>query len=406
MGNDFHDYENNGDNENRNLNTEDTENGTAWNSSDGIEGKEKNEEEFEENKEGSSPQETCFGEKGYQNNEAETQTRQEEGDHKEKTEARSDNISYNKKERKKGKGCFITSAVAVILAVAVAVMAVLPTLLVNVGLIAVNGIWGIGNMLDSIFDIQIDNGEPPQENVDTSDLIYDGGEDMDIIKNDGSIDINVTIGSTGYDGDLSVAQVVKNVADTVVEITTTNVVTDMFYNQYVTSGAGSGVIIDSDGFIITNYHVIAGAQSITVRLTDENEFSAKIVGSDANTDIAVLKIQASGLPAAVLGSSKSLVVGQEVVAIGNPLGSLGGTVTDGIISALDRTVMIDKHQMTLMQTNAAINPGNSGGGLFNRAGELIGIVNAKQADTGIEGLGFAIPIDIALESVYKIAGKK
>ena len=103
-----------------------------------------------------------------------------------------------------------------------------------------------------------------------------------------------------------------------------------------------------------------------------------------------------------MGSSEKLVVGQDVIAIGNPLGSLGGTVTDGIISALDRTVVIDGNRMTLMQTNAAINPGNSGGGLFDRAGQLIGIVNAKQADTGIEGLGFAIPIDVVVDSVTNI----
>ena len=231
-------------------------------------------------------------------------------------------------------------------------------------------------------------------------------EDMDVIKNDGSININEQVGSTGFGGDLSIAEVVEQVADTVVEITTTNVVTDRFYGQYVTSGAGSGVIISENGYIITNHHVIDGARSITVRLTDGSEFAATLIGSNADKDIALLKISATGLRAAVLGSSEALVVGQEVVAIGNPLGSLGGTVTDGIISALDRTVVIDGHRMTLMQTNAAINPGNSGGGLFNRAGELIGIVNAKQADTGIEGLGFAIPIDVAWETVETIVKQR
>ena len=129
------------------------------------------------------------------------------------------------------------------------------------------------------------------------------------------------------------------------------------------------------------------------------------MGSDAEKDVALIKINASGLRAATLGSSRDVSVGQQVVAIGNPLGTLGGTVTDGIISALDRTIIIDGHSMTLLQTNAAINPGNSGGGLFNHSGELIGIVNAKQAETGVEGLGFAIPIDIAWETVLEIADK-
>ena len=112
---------------------------------------------------------------------------------------------------------------------------------------------------------------------------------------------------------------------------------------------------------------------------------------DAKTDLAVLKIEATGLTPAVFGDSDQLVVGETAVAIGNPLGELGGTVTSGIISALSRDVIIDGQTMTLLQTNAAINPGNSGGGLFNSAGELIGIVNAKSSGTGIEGLGFAIP---------------
>ncbi len=217
---------------------------------------------------------------------------------------------------------------------------------------------------------------------------------VNVTKNNGSITVNEIVGSTGYDN-LSVAEVVQLVADSVVEITTSQVQNDSFWGNYVTSGAGSGVIIDEGGFIITNNHVIEGADSITVRLTSGEEFEATVVGGDADSDIAVLSINATGLSAAVLGKSEQLKVGQEVVAIGNPLGELGGTVTDGIISAKDRQVIVDGYPMTLLQTNAAINPGNSGGGLFNMAGELIGIVNAKQSSTGIEGLGFAIPIDVA-----------
>ena len=222
-----------------------------------------------------------------------------------------------------------------------------------------------------------------------------GGKDdsMTVIKNDGSIKVNEEIGSTGYSG-LTYSEVAALVADSVVEITTTQAIS---VGNYVTSGAGSGVIIDKEGkgFIITNYHVIEGADGITVRLTDGSEYTATCLGGDEDYDIAVLKINAEGLSFATMGSSKDLRVGEEVVAIGNPLGELGGTVTNGIISALDRNVIVDGNRMTLLQTNTAINPGNSGGGLFDMSGNLIGIVNAKQSETGIEGLGFAIPIDIA-----------
>ena len=226
---------------------------------------------------------------------------------------------------------------------------------------------------------------------------------MTVIKNDGSIKVNEKVGSTGYNN-LSVSDVVALVSDSVVEITTTQVQTDSFFGNYVTGGAGSGVMIDvsGSGYILTNQHVIEDANRIVVRLKNGTEYEATSLGGDADFDIAVLKIEATGLPYATMGSSASLTVGEEVVAIGNPLGKLGGTVTDGIISALDRKITVDGHQMTLLQTNAAINPGNSGGGLFNMAGELIGIVNAKQSDTGIEGLGFAIPIDIAWKAAQDI----
>lgn len=215
-----------------------------------------------------------------------------------------------------------------------------------------------------------------------------------VTKNDGSIKVNEIVDSTGYDS-LSVEEVVEYAADCVVEITTSQVQNDFFWGNYVTGGAGSGVIISENGYIMTNHHVVDEATTVTVRLTSGKEYEAKIIGSDADSDIAVLKIEETNLKAAVLGKSSDLKVGQKVVAIGNPLGSLGGTVTDGIISALDRQVSVGGYPMTLLQTNAAINPGNSGGGLFNMAGELIGVVNAKQSDTGIEGLGFAIPIDVA-----------
>ena len=196
-------------------------------------------------------------------------------------------------------------------------------------------------------------------------------------------------------GSLSVAEVAAKAADSVVEINTETVSSSFYGGQRVSQSAGSGVILSADGYIVTNNHVVAGADSITVRTRDGKSYAANLVGTDPDTDLAVLKIEASGLTPAVLGSSDDLVVGETAVAIGNPLGELGGTVTSGIISALSREVTIDNQTMTLLQTDAAINPGNSGGGLFNSNGELVGVVNAKYAKEGVEGLGFAIPINTA-----------
>ena len=200
---------------------------------------------------------------------------------------------------------------------------------------------------------------------------------------------------------LTYSQVADVVKDSVVEIMTEYTVQSMWY-QYVTGGAGSGVIISDDGYIITNNHVICDdsgttiADNITVRLTNGEEYKATAIGADADSDIAILKIEAQGLTFAVAGNSDNLAVGEEVVVVGNPLGELGGTVTNGIVSATEREMEVNGVTMSLIQSNAAVNPGNSGGGMFNMKGELIGIVNAKSSGTGIEGLGFAIPINEAL----------
>ena len=228
-----------------------------------------------------------------------------------------------------------------------------------------------------------------------------------LVQNNGSITIHEVL-ETDADVYTEVYSVVDAVADSVVEITTSQTQTHPFYGQYVTSGAGSGVILAqtaTTGIIVTNYHVIEGATNVVVRLTNGTEYAASYRGGDASLDIAVLYIalqDGETLKCAKLGDSEKLVVGQRVVAIGNPLGSLGGTVTDGIISALDRKISIDDNVMTLLQTNTAINPGNSGGGLFDMAGRLVGIVNAKQAAEGIEGLGFAIPINVIEEAIASI----
>ena len=194
---------------------------------------------------------------------------------------------------------------------------------------------------------------------------------------------------------MTVGEVAENTRDSVVEITTEALSTGSFMMQYVAEGAGSGVIITEDGYIVTNHHVIEGATSISVRTTDGQSHSAKLIGSDSKSDLAVIKIEGTGFKSAVFGDFEKCRLGDTVVAIGNPLGQLGGTVTDGIISALDREITIDDNIMTLIQTNTAINPGNSGGGLFNTNGQLIGVVNAKSSGEDVEGLGFAIPIDIA-----------
>lgn len=198
-------------------------------------------------------------------------------------------------------------------------------------------------------------------------------------------------------GELSTVEIVDKYADSVVEIITESVKTGVFAQQYIQSGAGSGVIIDSKGYIVTNHHVISGARKISVTLRSGKSYDAQLVGSDAGEDLALLKIEGENLTAAIMGNSDNLKVGQRTIAIGNPLGQLGGTVTEGIISALDRDVVVDGQTMNLLQTDTAINPGNSGGGMFDGNGNLIGIVVAKSSGSEVEGLGFAIPINDAID---------
>ena len=185
-------------------------------------------------------------------------------------------------------------------------------------------------------------------------------------------------------------------------VTTTNI-----FGQ-TTSGAvsGSGFIISADGYILTNYHVIKySAQygyDLTVILRDGSEHTASIVGYEAENDVAVIKIDASGLNAATLGKSADMIVGETVYAVGNPLGELEYTMTSGIVSALDRVITTTdpdtkvKESINMFQIDASVNSGNSGGPVYNQYGEVIGIVSAKYSSTGVEGLGFAIPIDDAL----------
>ncbi len=223
-------------------------------------------------------------------------------------------------------------------------------------------------------------------------------------KADLAYDASGNVLTSAGDTHMTVATVVSRVAASVVEITTETIVQSGYIGQYVTSGAGSGVIIAEEGFIVTNHHVINGANTITVSLNDGTRYAARLVGTDEQTDIAVLWIDTGdrALTVASMGSSYDLVVGEDILAIGNPLGSLGGTVTEGMISATAREISVSGTNMTLLQVSAPINPGNSGGGLFNLAGELVGVVNAKMSSEEIEGLGFAIPSDVAYTVICEL----
>nr|WP_302591873.1 trypsin-like peptidase domain-containing protein [uncultured Marvinbryantia sp.] len=220
-----------------------------------------------------------------------------------------------------------------------------------------------------------------------------------------------TDGST--DGEaLAATDVAAAISPTVVSIATEQIQYNQFwYGAQVSSGAGSGVIISEDGYILTCAHVVSDADSVMVTDYEGNEYTAQLVGSYEAGDIAVIKIDADGLQAATLGDSDAVKLAETVYAVGNPGGTLGGSITDGIISATERTITVslDSSQsygfasmnntisLDVMQTSTAVSPGNSGGGLFNSSGELIGIVNAKSSGESQEGIGFAIPINTAQE---------
>lgn len=202
---------------------------------------------------------------------------------------------------------------------------------------------------------------------------------------------------------LSVEEIAKQVGPSIVGISCTTPVRT-FYGTQNSESIGSGIIIGKDGQIVTNYHVINGAQTITVNLTSGGKYEAKVIGGDEKTDIAVLKIDAKEeLHVAVIGNSDEVEVGSLAVAIGNPMASeLFGTVTAGVISGVNRSMVVDEREMTLVQTDAAISPGNSGGALINKYGEVIGINSVKLVDNSAEGLGFAIPMNEAVPIVQDL----
>ena len=205
-------------------------------------------------------------------------------------------------------------------------------------------------------------------------------------------------GNAVASGDLmSPSQVYAANVDSVVAISST-VQSSSIYGVTEGTATGSGFILTEDGYVVTNHHVVAGATSVSVITHDSKEYPATIVGTEDANDIAVLKIEATGLPAVTVGSSDNLIIGDMVVAIGNPLGELTSTQTVGYVSGKDRDVTTDGSIMSMIQTDAAINSGNSGGPLFNMYGEVVGVTTAKYSGTSgsgatIEGIGFAIPID-------------
>ena len=203
--------------------------------------------------------------------------------------------------------------------------------------------------------------------------------------------------------------VYEKVADGVVNVTSTAIQMDFFFNAYPTQGSGSGSIIDTRGHILTNHHVVADAQKLEVTLADGSKWSAKLVGSDPDNDLAVIKIDAprEKLKVISMGDSKNLRIGQKVLAIGNPFG-LQRTLTTGIISSLGRTIRSEAGTLIedVIQTDAAINPGNSGGPLLNSDGEIVGINSAIISPTGGSvGIGFAIPVNTAKRVVPQLLSK-
>ena len=194
---------------------------------------------------------------------------------------------------------------------------------------------------------------------------------------------------------MSPAEVYASTVNSVVSINCSSVSTNIFGQSVESASSGSGFVITQDGYIVTNHHVISGASSVTVTMYDGSEYPATVVGSDSDYDVAVLKIDATGLQPVTLGKSSDVNVGDTVLAIGNPLGELTFSMSQGIVSCCDRAINVDGTPFNMIQVDVSINPGNSGGPLMNLYGEVVGIVSAKYSsysDTTVEGLGFAIPI--------------
>jgi len=238
--------------------------------------------------------------------------------------------------------------------------------------------------------------------------LKDKVEDLQEQVNDNSFtgNGNSISGTVGTGDGLTPGQVYAKNRQSVVAISN-QVTTNIWGQVSETASSGSGFILSEDGYIVTNYHVAEGATTLTVILADGTEYEAELIGYEDRNDLALLKIEAEGLPAVKIGSSDDLIVGDQVVAIGNPLGELTNSLTVGYISAKDRDVTTDGTIINMLQTDAAINPGNSGGPLFNMKGEVIGITTAKYSGTtssgaSIEGIGFAVPMDDVIGMIQEL----
>lgn len=276
-------------------------------------------------------------------------------------------LAARRKANMRRKGCLLALLVALILIAVCAVVALCS------GSLIVKRIMSSMAGPDATDDKQssISDSEKQDSNGGFSLIINSAGED----------DAQLI---TTYD----VSGVVKKAQESVVGIVSES------YSEFSANDSGSGIIMSSDGYIVTNNHVISDGDSITVVLSDGTNCPAYLIGADPLSDIAVLKVPCSGLSAAEFGDSSAISIGEAAIAIGNPGGiQLQGTVTAGIISATDRKITVDNNIMNLIQTDASINPGNSGGPLLNRFGQVIGVTSVKITASGYEGLGFAIPIN-------------
>ncbi len=193
---------------------------------------------------------------------------------------------------------------------------------------------------------------------------------------------------------LSASQIYDRYVGSVVGIITEGTTTNIFGQQSEYAASGTGFVISTDGYIITNCHVVDGGSTFTVSFEDGRSYDGELIGADAANDVALLKIDETGLTPVVIGDSDTIHVGEDIIAIGNPLGELTFSLSKGVVSALNRVVTTDSDEANYMfQIDAAVNSGNSGGPVFNSFGQVIGVVTAKYADTGVEGLGFALPIN-------------
>lgn len=303
--------------------------------------------------------------------------------------------SDSKKDKKRKKSKSSNGSIGIVIAI-VAVCLVIVTAMGLTGTYMV-----MRTVTDFITELRQPAEQPGQSGGDTVGGVQTPTSGGNVVIYKSSTD---TPSSTDF------TETVENVKKCVVEINTETVIYQQFYGNYIQSGAGSGVIIGTSEdkkvyYIVTNHHVVDSANTILVRLYDGSEYGAALVASDEISDIAVLSISADGgeeLSVAKYADSSELRDGQDIFAIGNPLGQLGGSVIKGIISKTERHISVSGIYMSLLQIDASVNPGNSGGGLFDMAGNLVGIVNAKSSGDNVDGLGFAIPINTAMNVVEEL----